>query len=175
MARTFSWIYDAHQTYARALSDELRGGSHSMAVRKGRPPIVRFSHFFWAHHIRAVLAPGGVRTGFLRSHFSLVRTGHLGAMCAVNFNASARVEAILHSEREAERVFWRGPGANATTLEMGSGSWLVARQCPLRVHLAEEILCPWSSPACSIEPEWQARVRRSVAMCAEARSKASDA
>ena len=148
-----------------------------MATHMGRPPIVRFSHFFWAHHIRAVLAPWGVRAGFLRAHFSLVRTGHLGAMCTVRFNASARVQAIMRSEREAERAFWRGTFAslNATTSEERRGSWIVAKQCPLRVHLAEEILCPWNSPACSVEPEWQASVRRSVAICAEARSRANDA
>ena len=209
VARSFVWIYDAHQGYIRALKRALlpsssssppfvsmaggdqRTGSMKQRGRGGAggggPDLVRFAHFFWAYHIGGVLAPAGVGVGFTPADFTLVRTcsNPTPIHCRVPFindpsrrgsagyvGAAAAEGARAHASRELERRLW----TNASR-QHGVG-WLVARQCPLRLHLGEDVRCAWDAPACAAArraaPKWQERVRRSVAMCVWARRKAED-
>ena len=164
VARSFVWIYDAHQSYMRELSASLLSATDPQR----KLTIPRFTHLFWAHHIRAVLAPRGVLSAFIASDYSLVRGGDAGTSCSVPFNdtwhsaGGTAASTRLISERRALRAFWRDTNAS---------EWMVPKQCPLSWHLLEVVRCPWDSPACTLFAghEWQERVGRAVKACVAAR------
>lgn len=148
LAHTWTWIYDSHEQYTRELAKHLFGSSR-VAHRL-------YAHFYWALHVRDVLAPAGVRLGYLQSDFAIARHCMYGVACAVPLNASGRARTLLHAARREERAVWH----DASTTD-------VSAQCPLSLHLVEQVHCPWDSPACATarSAEWQQNVRTAVVEC----------
>lgn len=125
----------------------------------------RWSHLYWAHHVRATLVPAGVRLRFVLLHesdFNIARFWRFGADCLTRVRrrlgagaggAEATTEAgaggggddAWHTFENVTRMARSMRGVGGAALAASP----FAEQCPTALESASHVLCPWFSRACA--------------------------